>query len=118
MNNWEQLHTEQNQGFEIQFSITPEDMHPADSFDDSSFDDADGLQKLIEAIENGNLCWFIARVQAFKNGILLATDYLGGNCYENPMDFLDAGGYYDDMKWTVINEANQAIKTLTEEIDA
>ena len=112
--NWEHLGTEQQDGFEIQFSIAPEEMHPAESFDASSFADEDGLEKLIEAIDNGNLYWFVARVQAFKHGILLATDYLGGNCYEDPLDFVSEGGYYDDMKWTVINEANQTIKTLTE----
>jgi len=46
---------------------------------------------------------------------LLASDYLGGNCYENPSDFITEGGYYEDMRWTVINEANEAIKTLTGE---
>lgn len=115
---WEHLATEQQDGFEIQFSITPEDMHPADSFDASSFADEDGLQNLIQAIDDGELCWFVARVQAFKNGILLATDCLGGNCYEDPLDFISDSGYYDDMKSAVIEDAKKVIKALAEEITA
>jgi len=115
MNYWEPLHEEKAEGFDIITSIQPEIMHPSESFDSSSFADDDGLQKLIEAIDNGSLQWFVVRVQAFKNGILLASDYLGGNCYENPSDFITEGGYYEDMRWTVINEANEAIKTLTGE---
>lgn len=112
---WEHLGTEQADGFEIQFSITPDDTHPADLYDPASFADEDGLQKLIEAIDRGDLQWFTARVQAFKNGVLLASDYLGGNCYDNPLDFISEGGYYEDMRWTVINEAKETIKKLTED---
>ena len=78
----------------------------------------DADQNLIKSIENGELCWFVARVQAFKNGILLATDCLGANCYEDPLDFISDSGYYDDMKWTVIEDAKKVIKALTEETAA
>ena len=115
MNYWEPLHEEKAEGFDIVTSIQPEYMHPSESFDSSSFEDENGLEKLIKAIDSGLMQWFTVRVQAFKNGILLASDYLGGNCYENPSDFITEGGYYEDIRWTVINEANEAIKTLTGE---
>ena len=119
MNYWENLGTEHAEGFEIQFSIAPEDLHPSDCFDNSidletgkPYYDTDEMAR---DIDSGRLSWFVARVQAFKNGILLGSEYLGRNLYENPTDFISDSGYYDDMKDAVIKEARETIKKLTEE---
>lgn len=115
---WEHLGTEQAEGFEIRFSIAPEDLHPADCFDNSidletgkPYYDTD---KMARDIDRGVLCWFIARVDAYKQGILLASEFLGGNLYEDPTDFISDSGYYEDMKATTIEEAKQTIKKLME----
>jgi hypothetical protein len=98
-------------GFEIRFSVGYEDSHPKDCFDDSAYDIAD----MVDKIDRGVLSWFVARVDAYKNEILLASDYLGANLYENPMEFMK-DGYYDDMKERVIEEARQTIAKLTEDL--
>jgi hypothetical protein len=105
---WETINTDSKEGFDIVFSVTWEDMSPADHFE------SDDLPALIADIESGNLQWFVARVQAFKNGIELSSDYLGGCCYKSYSDFVDEADYYGDMVQTVISEAKQTIKALTE----
>jgi hypothetical protein len=117
---WEKYGMERCEGFDIVFSVAPEDIHPADCFDDS-IDLETGtpyhdIPEMIRRIDNGTLSWFVARVEAYKNGVLLASEYLGGNLYEEPTDFISDSGYYEDMKDTAINEAKETIKKLTEDI--
>ena len=102
------------QGFDIVCSTTWEDIHPSDVFDETPEDMAEMLRK----IDNGLLSWFMVRVQAFKNGILLGTDYLGGNLYENESDFVtESGGYYEDMIESAIKEAKDNLsKLLADEV--
>jgi hypothetical protein len=113
MRYWDCLYNEDDKsGFEIRFSIGYEDTHPKDCFDDSAYD----IAEMVEKIDRGALCWFVARVDACKNDIVLASEYLGANLYENPMEFLK-DGYFDDMKDTVIQEARQTISKLMEGIN-
>ena len=65
-------------------------------------------------IFNGELVWFIAQVQASKNGIILGTDFLSGCCYESYDDFVSSSGYIEDMKTTAIIAAKNALKLLSE----
>jgi len=119
---WEELGRETAEGFEIVFSVSPEDIHPADCFDDSIDPDTGApyhdIPEMIRKIDNELLFWFVARVEAYKNGVLLASEYLGGNLYSDPLDFIREDYYYTDMKETAINEAKATIKKLTEEITA
>jgi len=108
MQHWETINTESKDGFDIVFSVTWEEMSPADHFE------SDDLPALIADIESGNLQWFVARVQAFKNGIELSSDYLGACCYESYIGFVKDNDYYADMVQTVISEAKETIKALTE----
>jgi hypothetical protein len=108
MQHWEKLHSEKVQGFDIDFSITYDETHPRDLFDDSIED----INELCDKIDRGVLTWFIAKVTASKNGIVLSDDYLGGCLYENAMDFVTDDYYYSDMKQTVIDEAKKAIQSL------
>jgi hypothetical protein len=115
---WEKLGEETAEGFDIVFSVAPEDIHPADCFD-TSIDPDTGkpyhdIPEMLRRIDNGSLSWFVARVQAFKKGILLGSEYLGGNLYENPSDFMTEEGYYQAMRDTAIAEAKITINTLTE----
>jgi hypothetical protein len=109
MQYYETLHTESRNGFDIVFSVTHEDTHPRELFDDS----IDDIDEMCRKIDDGYLAWFVARVQAFKNGVELASDYLGGCLYDNARDFVkESGGYYEDMIETVITEAKQKIEEL------
>ncbi len=108
MTHYELIHTEQYKGFDIKFYVTCEDSHPRDSFDDTCWD----VQELCNKINNGDYVWFIAKVTANKHGIELAADYLGGNLYENAMQFVTEDGYYADMRETVVMEATTNIELL------
>ena len=70
------------------------------------------MAEMCRKIDQGLLTWFVARVQAFKHGVLLGTDYLGGNLYEDPADFVKEGDSYGDMVHTVTAEAANKIELL------
>ena len=106
--NCELINTEGKDGFTIRFYACEEGLSIRDSFDLPEED----MQKLIEDIDSGNLNWFCAKVTASKNGIELASDYLGGCCYKNANEFLTNNDYYADMVDKVIIEAKEAIKKL------
>jgi hypothetical protein len=106
---YETIHTEKAAGFDIVFSVTYEDHEP-----DWDFENEEDKQDLLRRINQGDLVWFVARVQAFKNGIELGTDYLGGCCYDSYMQFVEEGGYYRDMVENAISEARATIAKLTE----
>lgn len=107
MNEYENIHTETISGFDIVFSVAPEIDSP-----DWDFENDQQKNDLLDSINRGDLSWFVARVQAYKNGILLSTDYLGGCCYKSPMDFVNSKDYYTDMVQNVIIDAKSAINKL------
>jgi len=105
---YETIHTETAAGFNIVFSVTSEIDTP-----DWVFESEEDRQDLIDRINDGRMAWFVARVQAFKNGILLGTDYLGGCCYDSPMQFVNASDYYGEMVENAVAEAQEAVEQLT-----
>jgi hypothetical protein len=106
---YQTIHTSKAAGFDIVFSVTHEDCAP-----DWDFEDEADKQNTLDRIERGDLVWFVARVQAFKNGIELGTDYLGGCCYDSYMQFVEASDYYADMAENAVNEAQANIAKLCE----
>jgi hypothetical protein len=110
---YDKIHTSTAAGFDIVFSVTYEDSEP-----DWDFENEEDKQNTLRRIEQGDLVWFVARVQAFKNGIELGTDYLGGCCYDSYMQFVEENGYYADMVESAISEARETIAKLTEEVSA
>jgi hypothetical protein len=107
MTHYETIHEEAIDGFTIRFSVTSED-HPIDW----DFETEEDRQQLIDDINNGTLDYFVARVEAIKEGIVLASDYLGGCVYSSPMQFVTDNDYYADMVQTVLDEAKQTIVKL------
>lgn len=106
---YETIHTSTAAGFNIVFSVTHEDHQP-----DWDFESEEDKQDLLRRIDNGDLVWFVARVQAFKNGIELGTDYLGSCCYDSYMQFVEASDYYADMVENAVSEARENIAKLCE----
>jgi len=100
------IHSEEREGFEINFYAGEEDCHPRDLFMPEDVD------QIVNDINEGNLVWFVAKVTASKKGIELANDYLGGCLYPSYMDFVEDNFYYADMIDTVIKDARQTIKEL------
>lgn len=105
--NYETIHTETAAGFDIVFSVTPETFPP-----DWDFESDQDRQDTLDRIERGDLAYFIARVQAYKHGVLLGTEYLGGCCYDSPQQFVNASDYYGDMVDQVVAEAREKISQL------
>jgi hypothetical protein len=104
---YETMHTEKTAGFDIVFSIAEEDHAPY-----WEFESEEERQALLERIADGHLSWFRARVQAFKNGVLLGEDYLGGCCYDSPIQFVNASDYYADMVEEVVRQARNKLADL------
>ena len=103
----ELIHKEQKEGFEIKFYACEEIMSLEDSFDYTD----EEMSKLLQDIDRGNLCWFMAKVTASKEGVELATEYLGTCCYKSALEFI-SDDYYQDMVHTVIKEAKAKIVKL------
>jgi hypothetical protein len=105
MTYWQTIYTDARDGFDIVLSVAPEDLDPRDQFDD------DG--ETAAAIADGRYEWFIARVEAQREGVTLGTYHLGGCCYASAHDFIDESGYYADMVSQAINEARATLERLT-----
>ena len=99
---WEESHRETAAGFDIVLSVAPEDMPP----------DWDVTEEELSKIENGTLAYFIARVEARKEGITLGTAYLGGCCYDSVAQFVEASDYYGGMVEEAVEEARTVIAKL------
>lgn len=103
-----QVHSEDTQGFHIVYSV---------GYEETSIEDMltciEDIEDTKRQVNNGSLLWFSARVDAYKNGVLLASDYLGCCCYSTYQSFVECV-YYADMVQTVIIEANDTIKKLNE----
>ena len=104
---YETIHTDTAAEFDIVFSVTHEDSEP-----DWDFESEEDKQDTLRRIEQGDLVYFIARVQALKNGIVLGTAYLGGCCYESHMQFVHASDYYADMVQSAVTEARETLTKL------
>jgi len=111
---FETIHTETREGFEIRLSIAPEDIHPRDCFEETPED----MAEMLEKIDRGFYSWFVAKVSAHRAGVELGADYLGGNLYENPKDFIKEDGYFEDMAENAISEARATIEKFNQEVTA
>ena len=96
------------EGFNIKLSALVEPSYIVDSFDSSVCD----IQDLINKVNRYELIWFCARVTAYKNGIKLDSEYLGGCLYESLQDFIK-DSYFEDMKVQVIKNSKVIIEELT-----
>ena len=96
-------------GFELKLYFLEECIPLLDTFD---YDDKAQEQELIDNVESGEWLYFCAKVTACKEGVELASDYLGACVYEGETDF-KASGYYEDMCNIAISEAKEVIKNLT-----
>ena len=95
-------------GFDLKLNALVEYMTVSDSFDM----DEKEMNDIYNKLDRYELMWFCANVSAYKNGIKLSDDYLGGCLYESLEKFINDGDYIEDMKETVIKEAKQVIQQL------
>jgi hypothetical protein len=111
MRHFDRLAEFEREGFEIIVDKTWEDMHPSDCFDDSVTD----INQLCEQIDTGYYDWFMLRVRVLVDGHELASEYLGGCCYEDARDVL-TDGVAEDIIWTAMNEAKQRAGSLSQKL--
>ncbi|MEQ8547649.1 MAG: hypothetical protein RIC03_07050 [Cyclobacteriaceae bacterium] len=99
-------------GFDIVISALPEYLSITDIME---FETEDEKNELIEKLDNYDLMLFCARVQCYKKGILLGSDFLGGCIYEDLENFVETERefYLKDMIKTAISESKQMIQDLT-----
>lgn len=114
MSYWNRVHTEQIEGFDIVLSVSDETIPLDDLLPDDTEEQIDELARMID---RGDLVFFCARVQAFKSGIELGTEYLGGCIYDSYDDFKN-DPYYDDLVARAIEEAKSNLKNLLEDLQA
>lgn len=107
MSYWEKINTETKDGFDIVYSVTWEDCPLSDLFED------DEAEELAIQLERGDLQYFVARIEAYKEGIKLGEAYLGGNLYQRYIDFV-GDSMYDDLVYEATEEAKANIKKLVE----
>ncbi len=120
MTQWTPIWTFRTKQFTVLFSVAPEDMDPADSFE---------FPEDIEAVRNGDVDWFVARVQVLRNGHEIGSDYLGGCAYESPQQFAQehikgaayaremrakgfiCGSYFPDMVRQAVADARRTLNS-------
>lgn len=114
--NWELIDTHTRDWFIIRTYTSPETDDPRDHFlteGEAQMGLNESLYSVVEDIEQGNLAWFTVKVEASKNGIVLADEYLGGCCYQSVRDFL-GGMCHVDMCLDAVTDAKQTLKDLVE----
>lgn len=99
-------HEMEKDGFTVRLELLPEFEGP-----DWDFESEEERADLIRKIEQGALLWFCARVSAWKAGVELGVDYLGGCCYDSVSDFV-GGEYFADMVDSAVAEARTKITAL------
>ena len=87
---YETTHTFKTARFTVRLAVAPENGLP----------DWDDCQDEIDRINSGDLAWFVARVTLECDGKTIASDYLGGCCYES-VDQFRQDNYFHDMVHTV-----------------
>ena len=106
---WEEIEEFEHDGFEIVFSVTPEDLPPDDLME---FENDQERNDFFRKIDQGALLWFVAKIEAKKAEIVLGVDCLGFCCYESIQEFKKCG-YFQEMINSAISEAKNKIQELT-----
>lgn len=81
---YEEVWSFETRNFKVTFGVAPDERAPEACFE---------FQKDIDAVRNGELAWFIAKLAIYHkpSGALLSWDTLGGCAYENILrDFVEA----------------------------
>ena len=88
MARYETVWSFETRNFTVELRVEPEDMDPADSFQ---------FEEDIEAVRNGDVEWFWARVVVLKNGHEIGSDSLGGCAYKTIDEFIEGHRDPDPM---------------------
>ena len=117
MTDWQHIHSESRNGFDINLYVRPEDLALEDVLD-TGIDPETGKQwfdfdEMYEQIENGTLLHFVAKITASFGELELAEDYLGSCLYASHAEFYEAkNDLYDNMVDEVILEARKHLRDI------
>lgn len=109
---WDLLDTIDYNEFTIRVHKTWEESHPSDFFDDV-VDPVTGeseVSNLCQKIDDGDLEWFVLRVQIFYTDMELGTAYLGGLLYSDSRDTLTDGTVND----LIVEASHEALAKIRE----
>ena len=103
------------EGFNVIVDKTWEDLHPQDSFDNSTDPDTGlpyyDIEDMCRKIDRGELDWFMLRVRVMHEDVELAVNYVGGFLYEDATEVL-RDGTAEDMIWEAVEEAKKRVPIL------
>jgi len=88
--------------FKVTLTLEPEDDNPRNYFDDFAVVD------IIDGVDSGRYLWFCAKATVYCDGREVASDFLGGCCYESFAAFR-RDGYFHDMIRAACREARDAL---------
>jgi len=92
-------------GLTVIVDKTYEDISPRDLFEESDVDE------IIRKIDRGIYDWFMLRVRVMFEDLELASEYLGGCCYENAKEVL-TDGVADDLIFEAMDHAQKRVADL------
>lgn len=95
--------------------VTPEDMQLEGNLicsGDAEFD-AQIIDETLQRVNSGDVwAWCTVELRGTYRGVLTASDYLGGCSYANEQEFKQEGGYYQDMKQSVLRLLQDQIQLV------
>jgi hypothetical protein len=103
---YDELATYEREGYTVVVDKSWEDLNPRDCFD---FDED---EELFRKIDNGTYDWFMLRVRVMVEGLELASEYLGGCCYEDARECL-TDGTAEDLIYTALIAAKKDVYRLS-----
>jgi hypothetical protein len=113
MNDWTEIDRREIDGYTIKICKTWEDMSVRDMYDEET---EEYLADLETKIDNGEMEWFMLRVQATIRDYVLGETYCGGFLYDDAMEIL-TDGVIEDMAYDAIQNANAEKVYLKEALD-
>ena len=92
-------------GLTVIVDKTYEDISPRDLFEESDVDE------IIRKIDRGIYDWFMLRVRVMFEDLELASEYLGGCCYEDAKEVL-TDGVAEDLIFEAMAHAQKRVSDL------
>ena len=92
-------------GLTVIVDKTYEELSPRDLFEESDVDE------IIRKIDRGIYDWFMLRVRVMFDDLELASEYLGGCCYEDAKEVL-TDGVAEDLIFEAMAHAQKRVSDL------
>ena len=108
---YDEMLREQRGPFTVIVDKTWEDLSPTELFEPSD------VAEICQKIDDGTYDWFMLRVRIMFQDVELASEYLGGCCYEDATQVL-TDGTAEDKIYEALLAAKQPLIELKQAFDA